>query len=164
MEPLESTSIHLVQSGIDRLVKMFPDKGFSEVNTDEYNRQSTFEFERVRDFIILHYHANERTDSQFWIDRREMSVPAELTRKIDLFRDSGQIHRDAEELFTEVAWLQVMIGQHIIPNRYHPMAGQITAQQLDQFLGTFRQIAGKAVNDLPAHRDFINRNCAATTD
>ena len=164
MEPLESTSIHLVQSGIDRLIKMFPDKGFSDVNTDEYNRQSTFEFERIRDFIILHYHANERTDSQFWIDRREMSVPAELTRKMDLFRDSGLIHRDAEELFTEVAWLQVMIGQHIIPNRYHPMAGQITAQQLDQFLGTFRQIAGKAVNDLPAHRDFINRNCAAATD
>ncbi len=164
MEPLESTSIHLVQSGIDRLIKMFPDKGFSEVNTDEYNRQSTFEFERIRDFIILHYHANERTDSQFWIDRREMSVPAELSRKMDLFRDSGHIHRDTEELFTEVAWLQVMIGQHIIPNRYHPMTGQITAQQLDQFLGTFRQIAGKAVNDLPTHRDFINRNCAATTD
>lgn len=163
MEPLESTSIHMVQSGVDRMIKMFPDKGFSRVVTDEYNRQSTFEFERIRDFIILHYHANQRTDSQFWIDRRKMSVPAELTRKMDLFRDSGQIHRDAEELFTEVAWLQLMTGQHIIPNRYHPMADQITEQQLDQFLGTFRQVTGKAVNDLSTHREFINRNCAAIT-
>ena len=161
MEPLESTSIHLVQSGIDRLIKMFPDKGFSQVNTDEYNRQSIFEFERIRDFIILHYHANERTDSQFWIDRREMSVPVELTRKMELFRSSGQIHRDSEELFTEVAWLQVLIGQHIIPNRYHPMADQLTEQQIDQFLGTIRQAIGKAVDGLPSHREFINRNCTA---
>lgn len=161
MEPLESTSIHLVQSGIDRLIRMFPHKGFSHVNTDEYNRQSTFEFERIRDFIILHYHANERTDSQFWIDRREMSVPVELTRKMDLFRDSGQIHRDADELFTPVAWLQVMIGQHIIPNHHHLMTDQITAQQLDQFLSTARQIIGKAVDGLSSHREFINMNCAS---
>ena len=161
MEPLESTSIHLVQSGIDRLIKMFPDKGFSQVNIDEYNRQSIFEFERIRDFIILHYHANQRTDSQFWIDRREMSVPPELTRKMDLFRDNGQIHRDAEELFTEVAWLQVLIGQHIIPGRHHPMAEQITTQQLEEFLGQLRQIIGKAVDGLPSHREFINKNCAA---
>ena len=161
MEPLESTAIHLVQSGIDRLIKMFPDKGFSQVNTDEYNRQSIFEFERIRDFIILHYRANGRTDSQFWIDRREMPVPAELTRKIELFRSSGQIHRDAEELFTPVAWLQVMIGQHIIPNRHHPMAEQITEQQLDEFLSHVRQIIGKAVDGLPSHREFININCGA---
>ncbi len=160
MEPLESTSIHLVQSGIDRLIKMFPDKGFSQVNTDEYNRQSIVEFARVRDFIILHYHANQRTDSQFWIDRREMSIPAELRRKMDLFADSGQIYRNAEELFTEVAWLQVMIGQHIVPNRYHPMAGQITQQQLEQFLEQLRQINHKAVSGLSSHRDFINKNCA----
>jgi len=160
MEPLESTSIHLVQSGIDRLIKMFPDKGFSQLNTDEYNRQSIFEFERIRDFIILHYHANERTDSQFWIDRREMSVPAELTRKTDLFRNSGQIHREAEELFTEVAWLQVMIGQHIVPDRHHPMADQVTSQQLEQYLEQLRQIIAKAVSGLPLHRDFINKNCA----
>lgn len=101
---------------------MFPDRGFSQVNTDEYNRQSIFEFERIRDFII----------------------------------------RDAEELFTEVAWLQVLIGQHLIPNRHHPMAEQITVQQLDQFLLTIRQIIGKAVNNLPLHREFINNNCAGT--
>jgi tryptophan halogenase len=160
MEPLESTAIYLVQSGINRLIKMFPNKGFSQVNTDEYNRQSIFEFERIRDFIILHYKANERTDSQFWIDRREMSVPAELTRKMDLFKDSGQIHRDAEELFTEVAWLQVLIGQHIIPDRHHPIADQLTAEHTDQFLEHLRQIIGKAVDGLPSHRDFINKNCA----
>jgi len=161
MEPLESTAIHLVQSSIDRLIRMFPDKGFSQVNIDEYNRQSNFEFERIRDFIILHYKANERTDSQFWIDRREMSVPETLTRKIDLFRESGQIHRDAEELFTEVAWLQVLIGQHVIPNRHHPMADQLTAEQAEQFLGHLSQVIGKAVGELPLHRDFINKNCAA---
>jgi len=160
MEPLESTSIHLVQSSIDRLIKMFPDRGFSQLNIDEYNRQSIFEFERIRDFIILHYHANERTDSQFWIDRREMSVPDELTRKMELFLDSGQIHRDAEELFTEVAWLQVLVGQHLVPDHYHPMTKQITTQQLEQFLATIQQIIGKAVNELPLHREFINKNCA----
>ncbi len=161
MEPLESTAIHLVQSSIDRLIRMFPNKGFSQVNIDEYNRQSNFEFERIRDFIILHYKANERTDSQFWIDRREMSVPETLTRKMDLFRDSGQIHRDAEELFTEVAWLQVLIGQHVIPSRHHPMADQLTAEQAEQFLGHLSQVIGKAVGELPLHRDFINKNCAA---
>ena len=161
MEPLESTSIHLVQSGIDRLIKLFPDKGFSQINTDEYNRQSIFEFERIRDFIILHYHANERTDSQFWIDRREMSVPEELTRKIELFRDNGQIHREAEELFTEVAWLQVLIGQHVIPQRHHPMAEQVTPEQLKQYLVHLDQIIGKAVGGLSSHRDFINKHCAA---
>jgi len=149
-----------VQSGIDRLIKMFPDRGFSQRNIDEYNRQSIFEFERIRDFIILHYHANERTDSQFWIDRREMSVPDELARKMELFLDSGQIHRDAEELFTEVAWLQVLVGQHLMPDHYHPMTKQITTQQLEQFLATIRQIIGKAVNELPLHREFIENNCA----
>lgn len=159
MEPLESTSIHLVQSGIDRLIKLFPDMGFSEANTDEYNRQTTFEFERIRDFIILHYHANERDDSQFWIDRRNMPVPFELTRKMELFRDNGLIHRDAEELFTPIAWLQVMIGQHISPGRYHPMADQVTDQQLEQFLVQMRQIIAKSVQGLPSHREYINSNC-----
>ncbi len=161
MEPLESTSIHLIQSGIDRLIRMFPDKSFSPHNADEFNRQSTFEFESIRDFIILHYHANERIDSPFWIDRREMSVPEKLTRKMELFRNSGQIHRDGEELFTELAWLQVMIGQRVFPRHYHPMAEKISKQQLEQFLAHIKKTIVQEVGCLPSHRDFINKNCAA---
>jgi tryptophan halogenase len=160
MEPLESTSIHLVQSGLDRLIRMFPDKSFPQAEIDEYNRQAGFEFERIRDFLILHYHANERTDSPFWIERREMPIPESLSRKMELFRGSGLIHREAEELFTDMAWLQVMIGQGIIPQRHHPLAGQITVQQLDQFMGGIRKVIAKAVDGLPTHREFIQINCA----
>ncbi len=161
MEPLESTSIHLVQSGLDRLIRMFPDKTFSQADIDEYNRLSDFEFERIRDFLILHYHANERTDDPFWTERREMPIPDTLAQKMELFRGSGRIHREADELFTQVAWLQVMIGQGIVPQRYHPMAGRVTLQQLSRFMGGVRNVIARAVGELPSHREFIRRECAA---
>jgi tryptophan halogenase len=161
MEPLESTSIHLIQTGISRLLEYFPRLGFDQVEIDEYNRRCTWEFERIRDFLILHYHVTERTDSPFWIDRRETPVPAELQRRIDLFRANGRIHREFDELFTEIAWLQLMIGQGIEPRSYHPLADRVDARELERFLGNIQRIIRGEVNKLPAHADFIARNCAA---
>lgn len=160
MEPLESTSIHLVQSGISRLLGMFPDKRFSQLEIDEYNRQCTFEFERIRDFIILHYYANERPEP-FWTACREMSVPPELTRKLELFRSSGRIYRESDELFTEMSWLMVMIGQGIKPEGHHPLAHVLTPEQLEEFLANVRTIIDRAVARMPSHREFIRQHCAA---
>lgn len=161
MEPLESTSIHLIQSGISRLLSMFPDKHFDKTLISEYNRQSRFEFERIRDFIILHYHANERGDSEFWRSCQAMSVPESLRAKIDLFRSTGRIYREHEELFTELGWQQVFIGQRIAPARYHPLADALSGDQLDQFLGDLRSIVSRAAASLPRHEDYIARHCAA---
>ncbi|HBS34469.1 MAG TPA: tryptophan halogenase [Parvularcula sp.] len=161
LEPLESTSIHLIQSGVSRLVSMFPDRHFDAALIDEFNRQSRFEFERIRDFIILHYHANERTDSPFWIERREMAVPEVLAAKLDLFRSTGRIYREHEELFTEQGWLQVMIGQRIAPLRYHPLADGLSESQLDEFLANIRTLIDRAAAAAPGHADYVKANCAA---
>jgi len=150
-----------VQSGLDRLLKLFPAADFSASIIDEYNRQCAYEFERVRDFIILHYHANDRTDSAFWIDRREMAVPDTLTAKMALFRDSGRIVEDADDLFKEVAWLQVMLGQHIYPQAWHPAVDQLTTEQLDGFLSGMRRFIAARAEALPDHRAYLERYCPA---
>jgi tryptophan halogenase len=164
MEPLESTSIHLIQTGISRLLEYFPRQNFDSVDIDEYNRRCIWEFERIRDFLILHYHVNERTDSQFWIDRRELPVPAELRRRIELFKANGRIHREFDELFTEVAWLQVMIGQGILPRSYHPLADRVSAEQLNIFLSNIKTIVDGSARTLPSHTQFIEKNCAANLE
>ncbi|MCJ9428809.1 tryptophan halogenase family protein [Kordiimonas marina] len=160
MEPLESTSIHLIQSGLSRLLSLFPDKSFAQAEIDEYNRQADFEFERIRDFLILHYHANERTDSDFWTRCREMDIPETLQHKIDLFRSTGRIFREHEELFTELGWFQVMIGQGITPEAYHPMADMLTRDQLKGFMGDLKTIVDRTVAQLPSQEDFIRAHCA----
>jgi tryptophan halogenase len=164
MEPLESTSIHLIQTGISRLLEYFPRQNFDSVDIDEYNRRGIWEVERIRDFLILHYHVNERTDSQFWIDRRELPVPAELRRRIELFKANGRIHREFDELFTEVAWLQVMIGQGILPRSYHPLADRVSAEQLNIFLSNIKTIVDGSARTLPSHTQFIEKNCAANLE
>ncbi|MES1158677.1 MAG: tryptophan halogenase family protein [Terricaulis silvestris] len=163
MEPLESTSIHLIQSGVSRLIALFPDKSFATADIDEYNRQCGLEFERIRDFLILHYTANERTDSQFWIDCQHIARPPELQHKLDLFRASGRIFREQEDLFAEVSWLQVMLGQNITPRAHHPMADVLTPKDLTEFLTNVRQIISVSAARLPAHEAFIARHCAAPT-
>ncbi len=164
LEPLESTSIHLIQSGISRLLSLFPNAGIHEAEVDEYNRQMGLEFARVRDFIILHYMANERTDSQFWIQCREMSAPDELARKLAFFRANGGIYREQEDLFAEASWLQVMYGQGLEPAGHHPMADQLSASDLEGFLGNLRTVIDRETAAMPAHADFIAANCAADSD
>lgn len=162
MEPLESTSIHLIQSSIARLLSMFPDRNFDPALIDEFNRQTRFEFESIRDFLILHYHANERDDAGFWRDCREMDVPASVTAKIELFRATGRIYREHEELFTETGWLQVLLGQGIMPARYHPMADMLGDAEFRRFLADIRTLLGRAVASMPAHRAFIDAHCRAS--
>lgn len=155
LEPLESTSIHLIQSGVSRLVTMFPDLSFDERLVEEFNRQSRFEFERIRNFIILHYKANARTDAPFWIERRESAVPEELSAKIELFEANGRIFREHEELFAETGWLQVMSGQRLRPRAYNPLADNLTEAQLRGFLGDLGAIMTKTAGALPTHDAFL---------
>lgn len=164
LEPLESTSIHLVQSGISRLIAMFPDGDIAAADRTEYNRQMVLEYERVRDFIILHYHLNERTDSDFWQDCASMAVPDSLSAKLDLFRANGRLYHREEDLFTDSSWLQVMLGQGLMPQGYHPIADALPAEQLDGFLGNIRKIVGQAASTLPSHTDYLARHCPAAID
>ena len=163
LEPLESTSIHLIQSAVVRLLQLFPHQGVTDALVDEYNRQSQIEFEQVRDFIILHYHVNERTDSPFWRDLRQMPVPETLKRKIQLFAENGSLFREQNDLFLESSWLQVMLGQGIVPKDYHPLANSYSETQLKQMLQTMLAIKRDPLDKLPSHDEFLRRVCAVLT-
>ena len=161
LEPLESTSIHLIQSGISKLLELFPRRGFDEVLVDRYNARLAFEFDRIRDFIVLHYHATERDDTPFWNHCRTMSIPPELQANIDLFRDSGRFYRNADELFADISWIEVMLGQHIEPRTYHPLADHVPAEDVYRFVAEVGQTIERCVDAMPTHQAFIDRYCAA---
>jgi tryptophan halogenase len=162
LEPLESTSIHMIQSGTTRLIKHFPHAGIQTVEVDEYNRQSRVEIEHIRDFIILHYHLNQRHDSAFWRECQQMDIPASLARRMKLFAATGKVFREQDELFTELAWPQVMIGQGLIPNDYHPIVDALNRQQLDELLDGVKGIIDRTVASLPSHEQFLQRYCSAS--
>ncbi|UCX04926.1 tryptophan halogenase family protein [Shewanella glacialimarina] len=162
LEPLESTSLHLVQSAIIRLTKLFPHNGVQQTNIDEFNRQSQTEFEQIRDFIILHYHLNQRAnkrgeEADLWQQCREMAIPESLQRKIDLFAATGIVTRHQDELFTEAAWVQVMLGQGIMPKDFNPLANSIQDHDLQEFLTNVKTIIGRTVDAMPEHEHFINK-------
>jgi tryptophan halogenase len=161
LEPLESTSIHLIQSGISKLLELFPREGYDEVLVEKYNARIAFEFDRIRDFIVLHYHATERDDTPFWSQCRTMSIPPELKANIDLFRDSGRFYRNADELFADISWIQVMLGQRITPHTYHPLVDLVPAEDIYRFLDGVAQTIDRCVNAMPPHEAFIARCCAA---
>jgi len=155
LEPLESTSIYLIQSTISRLVSFFPDGGFDAADIEEFNRQSDFEVERIRDFIILHYHATERSDTPFWDHVRTMAIPETLRRKMDLYGAHGRVVRENNELFTEIGWQQVLHGQGVRPRAAHPLAGMLGDKELGDFLGNIERVVGKCVEVMPTHKDFV---------
>lgn len=161
MEPLESTSIHLIQKAVSRLVAFFPNDGFSQTDIDEFNRQSLLEYEQIRDFIILHYHATNRTDSEFWNYCRNMPIPESLKQKIDLFRSNGRIFRINNELFTEVSWFQVMFGQGIRPKGYHPLVNSKSEALIVKMVGDVKKVMHGVVDLMPTHEAFIAANCKA---
>jgi tryptophan halogenase len=163
LEPLESTSIHLIQTGIMRLTRLFPHDEFNPAEIELFNRESEFEYERIRDFIILHYKATERDDAPMWNYCRNMSIPETLQRKIDLFRANGRIFRENEELFAEESWLQVMIGQHIVPRSYDPLVDMLAPELIARYLADIETVIARCVDIMPLHREFIARNCAAET-
>ena len=161
MEPLESTSIYLIQSGIARLLNLFPGGDFNPVVIDRYNSQATFEFQRIRDFLILHYHATERNDTPFWNYCRTMDIPTQLENNIRLFRDSGRFFRDAEEMFALTSWVQVMLGQRIQPATYHPLVNQLSDKELNTFVAGIQNVIESCVDAMPMHAAFIARHCLA---
>jgi tryptophan halogenase len=160
LEPLESTSIHLVQSAAIRLVRLFPDASTDQATIDEFNRQSDFEWERVRDFIVLHYWANKR-DGDFWKYCREMELPDTLQRKIDLWCSNGRIFRENEELFSEESWIQVFLGQGLVPRAYDPLVEIKSDAQIEQFLGNIAATIERCVDVMPPHDAYVEKFCAA---
>lgn len=161
VEPLESTSIHLVQSGIAKLLSLFPDRRFNPVEREEYNRQMQEVFEDVRDFIILHYKATRRDDSEFWNYCRTMAVPDNLASKLELWRAKGRLFREGRELFGTASWVAVLLGQGIVPAEQEPAASAIDpavlAETLDRMKASYRRMA----EQMPSHADFIARACPA---
>jgi len=161
MEPLESTSLYLVQSGLIRFVRLFPDLQFDPATIAEFNRQTSFEYERTRDFIVLHYKATERDDSPFWRHCRDMPIPDTLQRKLELFRSNGRFFREDDELFGDESWIQVFLGQGVIPRNYDPMADLKSDAQVTQFLGNIESVIAKCVDVMPTHAEFVARYCPA---
>lgn len=159
LEPLESTSIYLIQAGISRFMGLFPDKTMADIDRDEYNRLLDKEFAQVRDFIILHYVATQRDDSPFWNYVRTMDIPDSLTRKIELFKSSGRFFRYDGELFTDTSWIAVLLGQNIIPERYDPIVGTMPLARITESLGSMRSAMEKAASQMPIHDDYISKFC-----
>jgi tryptophan halogenase len=157
LEPLESTSIHLVQSGIARLISLFPDKRFNPAERDEYNRQMKALYEDVRDFIILHYKATKRDDTPFWDFCRTMEVPESLQQKIDLWKAKGRTFRDNMELFQTTSYVAVMLGQGIVPEEHEPSVDGLDEQRVAGAMDQMREAYLQMAQKLPSHAEFIGQ-------
>jgi tryptophan halogenase len=161
LEPLESTSIHLIHTAISRLLTFFPNRGFNPADIDEFNTQTEFEYERIRDFIVLHYKATERNDSPFWNYCREMEIPETLQKKMALYRSNGRVFKEGLELFAEASWLQVMHGQRIKAEGYHPLVDLRSKEEIAGFLANVENVIKKCVDVMPSHAEYIAKHCTA---
>jgi tryptophan halogenase len=161
LEPLESTSIHLIQSGIIRLLALFPSRDLEPRSVDEYNRLTKIEFERVRDFIILHYKATTRNDSELWRYCAAMPVPDTLSYKLEQFAAAGNIVSDGLDLFQNPSWLAVYVGQDVIPERYAPLVEMRNGAESARYLASLRRSITQGVSAMPSHDDFIAKHCQA---
>jgi tryptophan halogenase len=161
MEPLESTSIHLVNTGIDKLISLLSLDGITQVQEDTFNRLTGREYARIRDFLILHYNATQRSDSDFWNYVRTMEVPDSLTEKVEIFRANGQIFREEDELFTETSWAAVMMGQGIQMGGHNAMADAIDPATLRTEVDEMEKSIRFLVQHMPGHGDYLARYCPA---
>ena len=159
MEPLESTSIHLIQRAVLRIIRMMPFAEIAQSDVDEFNDQQLLDMVQIRDFLILHYNATERRDTPFWRQCADMEIPDSLAHKIQLFRETGRVFRRDDELFAENSWVQVMLGQGIMPEAYHPVATKLREEELDQFLSSIRENVARTVAGLPEHHAYVARYC-----
>jgi len=155
LEPLEATSIHLIQRGIAMLLKFFPDRDFALADIERYNRMLEFEFERVRDFLLMHYTQTERAAS-FWDHCRAIPLTDSLREKLELFRSHGRILREDSELFPVLSWLSVLVGQNIIPRRYDPMVDGLDPEKIRTRLDDIRDAVRRCADAMPSHQDFID--------
>ena len=162
MEPLESTSIHLIQRAVLRIIRMLPTREISERDVAEFNDQQMQDALQIRDFLILHYKATDRRDSEFWRYCASMPIPESLEQKIELFRETGRVFRKNEELFVENSWVQVMMGQGVTPQSYHPIAEKLSDEELTRLLATIRDMVAKTVKSLPEHAAYVSQYCATS--
>ncbi len=163
LEPLESTSIHLIQAGIARLLEMLPTRECGAANTRRYNRLMAAEFDTIRDFIILHFHASPRDDTPYWNRVRTMAIPDALAERIAIYRATGRVFREGDELFTRTSWLAVLDGQGIRAEGHDPVAAAMPDDEAVRRLARIAAVTAAAAERMPAHGDFIARHCAATT-
>jgi tryptophan halogenase len=155
LEPLESTSIHLIQNSVLRLVRMFPAMEIDPAEVRQFNNETTAEIENIRNFIILHYKVNQRSDSQYWIDCREMAIPEHLAHKIALFESNARVVRENNEMFRECSWAAVMLGQGIQPAGYHPFVENLSDKQLHALMAEVRTNVSRIVDSSPSHQEFL---------
>ena len=160
IEPLESTSIHLIQTGINKLFWLFPDRRFSAVERDEYNRLMIDQYEYVRDFIVLHYKATARDDTPFWRDMAAMEVPDSLAQKIELFRTKGRVRRYDHDLFGVANWAAVMLGQNIVPDGYDPLVDATDDGRIIAAMEKIASVYDRQARSLPTHAEFVARMVA----
>jgi tryptophan halogenase len=163
IEPLESTGIHLFQRAIVRLLLMFPSQGINASDVEEYNTQTKEEAENIKDFIVLHYHLTQRSDTPFWRYLKNMDIPDSLKHRMKLFKESGQVFKKEEELFGETSWIQVMMGQGLMPQQYHPIVDMMSETELQNFLNQIKTGVRKRVDNWPDHNDFIKHYCASSS-
>jgi tryptophan 7-halogenase len=161
MEPLESTSIHLINTGVNKLIALLSLEGISQAQEDAFNRFTIKEYLRIRDFLVLHYNATARDDSEFWNYVRTMEIPDSLAEKVELFRLNGQIFREEDELFTETSWAAVMMGQGIAMNGHNPMADRISGPDLKTELDGIERSVRFVVDRMPSHVEYLKRYCPA---
>jgi tryptophan 7-halogenase len=161
LEPIESTSIHLIQRSLVRLLQTFPTDGISQADVDEFNGQADADIRQIRDFIIAHYKVTNRNDTPYWQDAAALDVPEALRHRIALFRETGQVFRIANELFAENSWVQVMLGQGIHPQQHHRSADLMGDEELHGFLENIRRSVAQAVDKLPQHAAYVRKYCPA---
>jgi tryptophan 7-halogenase len=163
LEPLESTSIHLIQVAIMKLFEFFPLREVNPVLIDMYNREMDQLYDHVRDFIIAHYKVTDRDDTPYWRYCRNMTVPDSLAAKLELFKERGEARMLPGDLFSETSWFAVLYGQGLIPRFYHPVANALSEDELQLALARIRTAIRRRVDSLPSHADFIEGCCAART-
>jgi tryptophan halogenase len=163
LEPLESTSIHLIQVAVVKFLDYFPHRRPDQILIDRFNEEMSFQYETIRDFIIAHYKVTEREDSPYWAYCKNMSIPDSLAQKIELFRTRGEVKPRPADLFSEVSWLAVLYGQGIVPEGYHPVADSMPEDDLELTLARIRSAIKQRLNQLPSHKDYISSCCAART-
>jgi tryptophan 7-halogenase len=164
LEPLESTSIHFIQRGITLLLSYFPDRNFNAADTDRYNKTVAAEYERVRDFLVLHYSTTERDDSEIWRYCHSIDKPDSLQERIDLFRSFGRLLREDNELFPLQSWLYVFVGQDIMPQSDDPLVNILDPRMIVDNLADIRKVIRKCAEVMPTHEEFIRQNCSASAE
>jgi len=161
LEPLESTAIHMVQSGVSRLMALFPDNRFAPAAADAFNRIADKQWEQVRDFLLLHYRATRRDDTPFWREAAAGPVPDSLAERIALWRFNGRLFRHEDELFAEDSWIAVLLGQGIVPDGWERTAELEEARAVADRFARLRAMFADAAGRMPRHEDYLARVCPA---